>query len=773
MSQSFSEKVKDKINEDLSPTKNLTGLHLKVVAAIAIIWSLFQLWYASPFPFIFNFGMFKGLPARAIHLGFALTLAFLIYPFAKGKKISVFDILISFVGAFSCFYIYFFYDQLVDRGGVLLNISIGNNFDLPIELIIGSIGILILLEATRRAIGLPLVIIAICFLLFSYFGRYAPEIISHGGLSLNRLVGFQWLDQEAIFGIPIGVSVDFIFLFVLFGALLETAGGGKYFLDLAFAMVGKMRGGPAKAAILGSGMTGLISGSSIANTVTTGTFTIPIMKKTGFSKEKAGAIEVSSSVNGQIMPPVMGAAAFVMASFIGVTYFEVVKHAFLPAIISYIALFYISHLEALKLNLKGMEDADVPNLKKTFLSGLHFLIPIFVLIYMLVYLRFTASYSIFYATVSLILVNLVYLLIKNSFSKDALKIWFNQTIVGFEKGALNMVGVGIAIATAGIIVGAVGSTGLSTNLIIVIESIAKDNVTILLFLTIILCLLLGMGLPTTANYVVVASLMATVLVDVGNASGFIFPLIAVHLFVFYFGLMADVTPPVGLASYAAAAISGGDPLKTGLQAFWYSLRTGILPIVFLFNHELLLIGIENIWHALVVIITSLVGILVFTSATQGWFINKLKWYEIIVFLIISISLLSPEFILNKFYPKYNYQDINNINSVILDPKKEVRFKVTRPSLYGDRYKLFVIDKNTFEEEYNLEDYGINLVKEKNKIIVDNLKWNGQAKKSGFEMGDYISELKIENSNRPSKVIVYPIAILFLLIFGYLNYRRKE
>ena len=773
MSQSFSEKVKDKINEDLSPTKNLTGLHLKVVAAIAIIWSLFQLWYASPFPFIFNFGMFKGLPARAIHLGFALTLAFLIYPFVKGKKISLFDILISFVGAFSCFYIYFFYDQLVDRGGVLLSISIGNNFDLPIELIIGSLGILILLEATRRAIGLPLVIIAICFLLFSYFGRYAPEIISHGGLSLNRLVGFQWLDQEAIFGIPIGVSVDFIFLFVLFGALLETAGGGKYFLDLAFAMVGKMRGGPAKAAILGSGMTGLISGSSIANTVTTGTFTIPIMKKTGFSKEKAGAIEVSSSVNGQIMPPVMGAAAFVMASFIGVTYFEVVKHAFLPAIISYIALFYISHLEALKLNLKGMEDADVPNLKKTFLSGLHFLIPIFVLIYMLVYLRFTASYSIFYATVSLILVNLVNLLIKNSFSKDALKIWFNQTIVGFEKGALNMVGVGIAIATAGIIVGAVGSTGLSTNLIIVIESIAKDNVTILLFLTIILCLLLGMGLPTTANYVVVASLMATVLVDVGNASGFIFPLIAVHLFVFYFGLMADVTPPVGLASYAAAAISGGDPLKTGLQAFWYSLRTGILPIVFLFNHELLLIGIENIWHALVVIITSLAGILVFTSATQGWFINKLKWYEIIVFLIISISLLSPEFVLNKFYPKYNYQDINNINSVILDPKKEVRFKVTRPSLYGDRYKLFVIDKNTFEEEYNLEDYGINLVKENNKIIVDNLKWNGQAKKSGFEMGDYISEFKIENSNRPSKLFVYPIAILFLLIFGYLNYRRKE
>ncbi|MDA7811000.1 TRAP transporter permease [Candidatus Pelagibacter sp.] len=773
MNQSITSKVENKISEDLSPTRNLTGLHLKIVGIIAVIWSLFQLWYASPFPFMFNIGMFKGLPARAIHLGFALTLAFLIYPISKRRKISIFDILISFMAAFCCLYIYFFYDQLVDRGGILLSVTIWEKFNLPIELIIGSCGILILIEATRRVFGLPLVIIAVCFLLFSYFGRYAPEIISHGGLSLNRLVGFQWLDQEAIFGIPIGVSVDFIFLFVLFGALLETAGGGKYFLDLAFGMVGKMRGGPAKAAILGSGMTGLISGSSIANTVTTGTFTIPIMKKTGFSKEKAGAIEVSSSVNGQLMPPVMGAAAFVMASFLGVTYFEVVKHAFLPAIISYVALFYISHLEALKLNLKGMDEVDIPNLKKTFLSGLHFLIPIFVLVYMLVYLRFTASYSIFFATIALIIVNLVYIVIKNQDFKEAIKTWYNQTLVGFQKGALNMVGVGIAIATAGIIVGAVGSTGLSTNLIIVIEFIAKDNVVILLFLTIILCLLLGMGLPTTANYVVVASLMATVLVDVGNASGFVFPLIAVHLFVFYFGLMADVTPPVGLASYAAAAISGGDPLKTGLQAFWYSLRTGILPIVFLFNHELLLIGIENIWHGLLVIITSLIGILVFTSATQAWFINRLRWYEIIIFLLISISLLAPEFVLNKFYPKYNYMDINKIHLMKLDPNKEARFKVTRPSNYGERYKLFVIKKDTFEIEYSLEQYGISLIKEDSRVIVDTLQWNGKAKKNGFETGDYISEFKLENADRPNKGVIYPIAILLLIIFGYLNSRRKE
>jgi len=772
MSADIDKKIENKIKEDLSPTRNLTGFHLKLVAIIAITWSLFQLWYASPFPFWLNFGMFKGLPARAIHLGFALLLAFLIFPYARGKKVNFIDILIAITGAICCLYIYVFYDQLVDRGGILLKINLSDNFTIPIELILGIIGILILLEATRRVIGVPLVVIAVCFLLFSYFGQYAPDIISHGGLSLKRLVGFQWFDQEAIFGIPIGVSVDFIFLFVLFGALLETAGGGKYFLDLAFAMVGKMRGGPAKAAILGSGMTGLISGSSIANTVTTGTFTIPIMKKTGFSKEKAGAIEVSSSVNGQIMPPVMGAAAFVMASFIGVTYFEVVKHAFLPAIISYIALFYISHLEALKLNLKGMDENDIPKLKKTFFEGIHFLVPIFVLIYLLVYMRLTASYSIFFATITLIIVNLLNKIFKEKNFKNALIYWYNQTVVGFEKGALNMVSVGIAIATAGIIVGAVGSTGLSTNLIIVIESIAKDNVIILLFLTIILCLLLGMGLPTTANYVVVASLMATVLVDVGNASGFIFPLIAVHLFVFYFGLMADVTPPVGLASYAAAAISGGDPLRTGAQAFWYSLRTGILPIVFLFNSELLLIGIESIWHGLMVIATSLIGILVFTSATQGWFINKLRWYEIIIFLIISISLLSPEFILNKFYPKYNYLSIEEINKKQFDYNKEIRIKITRLTEYGERYKLFVIEKNSFDENFSLDDYGMSLVVEDNKTIIDTLKWNGIAKKSGLDMGDIINEFKIENQNRPKKEIVYPIALILLSIFGYLNIRRR-
>ena len=281
-----------------------------------------------------------------------------------------------------------------------------------------------------------------------------------------------------------------------------------------------------------------------------------------------------------------------------------------------------------------------------------------------------------------------------------------------------------------------------------------------------------MGLPTTANYVVVASLMSAVLVDVGNASGYIFPLIAVHLFVFYYGLMADITPPVGLASYAAAAISGGDPLRTGVQSFWYSLRTGILPIVFLFNHELLLIGVENIWHALIVVFTSLAGILIFTSATQGWFFNKLKIYEIFIFLFIALALLRPDFVLNKFIPKYNFKDLSQNQELILQSNNELRIKVTRQTEYGERYKLFVIPKNSFDEDYDLEKLGISVVSKDNEVIVDNLKWNGLAKKIGLSIDDQITEFKVENQNRPNKAIVYPFALAVFFLFGYLNFRRK-
>ena len=771
----------ENIDDEGGIKRNLKGFNLKLVASIAICWTLFQLWYASPLPFIFNFGIFIDLPARAIHLAFALTLCFLIYPGKKkgsDHQIKLIDYFFVTLSIIATFYIVVDYEGLVYRQGIL---ATANFFGLNIryEMILGAIGILLLLEATRRAIGLPLVCIAVIFLIFSIFGKQMPDLIAHAGLSITRLVGYHWLGGEAIFGIPISVSVSFIFLFVLFGSILDAAGGGKYFLNLAFALVGKMRGGPAKAAILASGLTGMISGSSVANTVTTGTFTIPIMKKTGLPPVKAGAVEVAASVNGQIMPPIMGAAAFVMAELLGISYLTVVTHAFLPAVISYIALFYISHLEALKLDIKGLPENEIPPLGKTFFGGIHYLIPIIVLIFLLLFMKWTAASSIFYSILSLILIILIKEILENKKQgfalKNGVKKGFNQIITGFEKGAINMVSVGIAIATAGIIVGAVSSTGLSNNLVIVVEAISGGNIIYLLGLTAFLCIILGMGLPTTANYLVVAALMANVVVEVGSASGYVFPLIAIHLYVFYYGLMADVTPPVGLASYAAAAISRADPIKTGIQAFWYSLRTGILPIVFIFNNELLLIGIENWIHGLVVMITSLIAILVFTAATQGWFINKLRWYEIIVFLLISLSLFRPGLILDQFHPEFNQveKNIEILKNKKFESDEKIQIKVTRETAYGPRYKMFEISKNSFDQSFTFEEYGINLTMKENKIIIDTLKWNGLAKKSGFETDDILTEVKIENKNRPNKNIIYPFSLLFLLLFGYLNYRKES
>ena len=768
-------------DDDEGSKRILVGWNQKFVALVAISWTLFQLWYASPFPFIFNFGQFIDVPARAIHLCFGLTLCFLIYPAKKKLRNSIItfsDLVFVILSIIVTMYLVIDYEGLVNRQGILAELKIFN-LNIPYELIIGATGIFMLLEATRRAIGLPLVIIAVIFLLFSLFGKQMPELIAHAGLSLKRLVGYHWLGGEAIFGIPISVSVSFIFLFVLFGAILDTAGGGKYFLNLAFALVGKMRGGPAKAAILASGLTGMISGSSVANTVTTGTFTIPIMKKTGLPAVKAGAVEVAASVNGQIMPPIMGAAAFVMAELLGIPYFTVVTHAFLPAVISYIALFYISHLESLKLNIKGLSESEIPNLKKTFFGGIHFLIPIIILIYLLLFQRWTAASSVFYSIISLILIIIVKQIVdrnKNNINLiNSIKLGINQILAGFEKGAVNMISLAVAIATAGIIVGAVSSTGLSNNLIIIVEAISGGNIIYLLGLTAVLCIILGMGLPTTANYLVVAALMANVVVEVGNASGYIFPLIAIHLFVFYYGLMADVTPPVGLASYAASAISRADPIKTGVQAFWYSLRTGILPIVFIFNNELLLIGIESWIHAIIVMITSLSAILIFTSASQGWFIKKLKWYEIIIFLIISMSLFRPDYIMNQFYPKYEYQNLSteNLNKLNIDPKKNLQIKVTRETAYGPRYKLFEFKKNSIKNNYNLNELGIKTTSQKDLTIIDNIQWNSPAKKAGLQSGDIINEIKIENLKRPKKEIVYPISIVIFLILSFLHYRRKD
>ena len=769
------------IDDEGGVKRNLSGFQLKLVAGIAICWTLFQLWYASPLPFILNFGIFIDLPARAIHLAFALVLCFLIYPSNKSKTdqpIKIYDYIFIGLSILATFYIVIDYEGLVNRQGILANVNLFG-YEIPYEVILGATGMVLLLEATRRAIGLPLVCIAVLFIIFSLFGQQMPDLIAHAGLSITRLVGYHWLSGEAIFGIPISVSVSFIFLFVLFGSILDAAGGGKYFLNLAFALVGKMRGGPAKAAILASGLTGMISGSSVANTVTTGTFTIPIMKKTGLPAVKAGAIEVAASVNGQIMPPIMGAAAFVMAELLGIPYLTVVTHAFLPAVISYIALFYISHIEALKLDLKGLPEKDIPPLKQTFLSGIHFLIPIGVLIYLLLVMNWTAASAVFYSIFSLIFIILISEIMTCRKEGQSIQVGlvqaFNKVITGFEKGAVNMISVGIAIATAGIIVGAVSSTGLSNNLIIVVEAISGGNIIYLLGLTAFLCIVLGMGLPTTANYLVVAALMANVVVEVGGASGYVFPLIAVHLYVFYYGLMADVTPPVGLASYAAAAISRADPIKTGIQAFWYSLRTGILPIVFIFNNELLLIGVEDWFHALIVMVTSLIAILAFTSATQGWFVNKLRWFEIIIFLVISMALFRPGFIMDQFSPEFNQVQLNtnSINEFKFNKDQNVQIKITRQTAYGPRYKMFEIKKNEIDNNFSFEEFGINVATQDNQIIIDTLKWNGEAKKKGLETGDIINEIRIENIDRPNKDWVYPFALIFLGFAGYYNYKKKS
>ena len=764
--------------------RSLGGWQLGFTALVAFMWSLFQLWHASPLPYVFKMGVFIDVPARAIHLAFALTICFLLFSFSKRKratKFSVLDLILSLLAACGCLYIFAFYEEIVDRNGVLQVFSFSFNnqqYLFPNELIIGVLGICFLLEATRRAIGLPLVIIAVVFLIYSYFGQSMPDLIAHQGLSISRLVGYQWLGGEAIFGIPISVSVSFVFLFVLFGSMLDQAGGGKYFLNLAVALVGRFRGGPAKAAILASGLTGMISGSSIANVVTTGTFTIPTMKRTGFTAVKAGAIEVAASVNGQIMPPIMGAAAFIIAEMLGITYFQVITHALIPAAIAYLALFFIAHIEAHKHGLVRMEESEIPPLLDTFLSGLHFLIPIASLVYLLIIERWTAGSAVFYSVLILMLIMLGQgirsaLMVTNETIFKGFVDGLKNIAKGMIRGAINMVSVAVAIACAGIIVGAVASTGLSNAMVEVVEVISGGNFYVLLVMVMLLCLILGLGLPTTANYLVVAALLANVIAEIGGASGYILPLIAVHLFVFYFGLMADVTPPVGLAAYAASGISRADPIKTGVQAFWYEIRTAILPFVFIFNPELLLIGVTSFWHGLTVFLFSLIAILCFTAATQGWLVTKLKLHEILALLVVTVSLFRPDLITGALSPEYLKADITEINNIDAKNSNVVRFKVIRNTEYGDRYKLFTfkVDGN---EIIDLPKYlGFVLRKVENGYLIDSLEYNGLAKKKGLDFDDRLTSIEYQNPDRLNKYWGYVFGLVVLLILLVEQFRRRR
>jgi len=612
-----------------------------LVPAIALGWSVYQLYAATV---VINSNL-----VRIVHLAFALALTFLCYPmfkkprkskvleyFNKRDRYTVLDIAVALFAAAVPLYQLIFYEAMATRHGVYT----------PLDIFFGIALIIILLEAARRAVGIALPIVALVFIAYTFTRHmdFMPMILAAGPVSLHAFAGQVALTTEGIFGTPLEVSANIIFLFVLFGAMLDKAGAGRYFVDLAFSLLGGFRGGAAKAAVLASGLTGLVSGSSIANTVTTGTFTIPMMKKVGYPAYKAGAVEVACSTNGQLMPPIMGAAAFIIAEYCNMPYFDVVKAAFIPAVASYIALMYITHLEAVKLGLKAVDKSMRPPLLRTFLEGVHYLIPILVLIYFLAVVRYTPKTSVLYAIITLTIVMFGQEIFKALWFKEGLwkgvKSSVKLLISSLVAGGKNMITVGIAVSAAGIILGAV-TLGFGNKITALVEIISGGNFIAILIVTAIASLILGMGLPTTATYIVMASLTAPVIITLGEKVGMEIPLIASHLFVFFFGILADDTPPVGLSAYAAAAIAKSDPIKTGIQGFSYDARTAILPFMFILNPSLLLIGVDSFWRAAWIFLACIVALFAFGGLTVGYLSVKNRWYEAILLAGIALALLLP------------------------------------------------------------------------------------------------------------------------------------
>ena len=644
---------------------------------LALCWSLFQLYIA--------YRPINSIIARSIHLTFAVLLVYMSFPAIRrattlerfhalmqqlfpGRrkrdpvKVPWYDFIIAAAAACGTAYLAWDYVGIIERSGL----------PLTRDVYIGAAFILLLLESARRSLGLALPALAGIFLVYCFVGPYLVRFLAHPGIPLDFVVDHMYLSDSGIWGVPLGVSTDFVFLFVLFGALLDRAGAAEYFVQVAFAMLGRFRGGPAKAAVLASGLTGMVSGSSIANVATTGTFTIPLMKRVGLPDYKAGAVEVGASTNGQLLPPVMGAAAFIMAEFLGLPYIDIVTAAAIPAVLSYIALLYVVHLEALKLDLTALPEEELPRFWPTFLRGVHFLIPILALIYTLVVLRFSAVSAAFNAimlTLAIMVIQRVAqscaAVLRPSPDKAAsgslgeavlqgVAVSIREILQGCVSGARNMAPIAVATAAAGIIVGTVTLTGLSSRFIEAIEIISLGNVVLMLLLTALTSLILGMGLPTTANYIVMATLTAPVIVTLGAKSGLVIPVLAAHLFVFYFGILADDTPPVGLAAFAASAIAGSEPIKTGIQGFTYDLRTAVLPFVFIFNLELLLISgvtpdgtiiwLTNLSSVLWVIINGLVAMMAFAAMMQGFFADRCAWPERILLLVICVAAFRPDII---------------------------------------------------------------------------------------------------------------------------------
>lgn len=609
-----------------------------IIAVISVFWALFQL--SLPGILILD-----SIKIRSIHLAFALLLLFISVPFRKPKPpapetengpstISPYQVLLAIAGSITALYI------MIDWQGIALR----SGKPILRDIIMGLLLVILLLEAARRVIGPALSVIVLLFSLYAFSGPYLIELLAFKGVSIRKYLTQVSLSSEGIFGIPLGVSATVIYLFVLLGALLEKAGAGKFFINLAMALLGRFRGGPAKAAVAASGLMGMISGSSIANIVTTGTFTIPLMKKVGYPPKKAAAIEVAASTDGQIMPPIMGAAAFIIAEYVNIPYIEVIKAAAIPAFVSYFTLFYITHLEAMKLGIQGLPKQEIPPFFQTLKSGIAYLLPISVLLFELIGLRHSPEVGAFKAILLLVLIIITRELWPwfrgKTNLKTGLKQIFNILLEGTVKGSRNMIPVALATAAAGIIVGIVnmGMGGMITQ---IVESLAQGNIFILLVITAVASLILGMGLPTTATYIVMASLTAPIIVQIGSMYGFFVPLISAHLFCFYFGILADDTPPVGLAAYAAAAIAESKPIPTGIQGFFYDLRTAIIPFVFIFNTDLILYRIESWPLGLLIFSMSVLGAFAFTSALQGFFLTRNRWYEAPLFLMIALILFHP------------------------------------------------------------------------------------------------------------------------------------
>jgi len=594
------------------------GIITIIISIIAISMSIFHFYTGG-------FGLWLALKQRALHLAFALTLIFLLYPTTKKgigsdkSKVPFYDLILAIFGAAVSLYLIVFYNELVLRSGL----------PTQVDLIVGGIAILLVLEATRRAIGPELPMVVLVFLIYSYFGPYMPGFFAHRGYSLERIIEHLYMGTEGIFGIPLGVSSSFVFLFILFGAVLNKTGMGKFFIDISMALAGHTTGGPAKVAVIASGFMGSINGSSVANTVTTGSFTIPLMKSIGYKKDFAGAVEAAASTGGQILPPVMGAAAFVMSEFLEIPYIQIAAAAVIPAIIYYIAVMTMVHLEACKHGLSGLPKDKLPKAKLVLKEKGHLILPIVGLVYFLVR-GYTPLFAAFWAII---------LSVAFSMLKKETRLNIKGLLGALEDGARGALGVAAACACAGMVVGVVTLTGLGLKIASGIVALGGGNLLLTLFFTMIASILLGMGLPTTAKYIILSIMAAPALVQLG-----VLPL-AAHLFILYFGVIADVTPPVAVAAYAGAGIAGGNTMRTGLNALRLAIGGFMIPYIFALDPGLL--GLSGTWpHTILLVFTSLAGVLALGSAAGGYLLTRTTYYERILLVLSAFLLLTPNIVLD-------------------------------------------------------------------------------------------------------------------------------